>query len=62
MMNLLKKLFFPSATDRQVKSINAESKAMLEDSNQMARRHIELLKKNGVTLRVYIATGEKHGR
>lgn len=62
MMSFLKKLLFPGETDRKVEAIQAESKAMLEDAERMAKRHNDLLRKNGVTLRVYIATGgDKHG-
>lgn len=60
MMKLLKKILFPSETDERVRSINRESTEMLNNAEEKARRHNELLKRNGVTLRIYIATGGDH--
>lgn len=50
----------PSKTDNQVDAIYEESKAILEERSRMARRHKELIDKNGFTMRIYIATGGDH--
>lgn len=60
MLRILKKIFVPSITDKKVEVIHAESKAMLEDANKVAKRHKALLDKNGFTMRIYIATGGDH--
>jgi hypothetical protein len=60
MLHLLKKLFLPSYTDKEVASINDESKRILHESDVRVKRHNQLLAKNGVTLRIYIATGGDH--
>jgi len=59
-MKTIRKLFFPSETDNKVKAINKESKAMLEDTSRIAKRHKALLDKNGFTMRIYIQTGGDH--
>lgn len=60
MFNTLKKILFPSITDKRVATINADSKQMLQHATVRAKRHNDLLAKNGVTLRIYIATGGDH--
>lgn len=62
MLDFLKKLFLPSATDSQVNAINAESKALLKDAAKVAKSHRDLLKRNGVSMQIVIAAGgDKHG-
>lgn len=59
-MKLLKKIFLPSETDKQVEAIHADSRDILNDASVRAKRHKELLDKNGFTMRIYIATGGDH--
>jgi predicted sulfurtransferase len=56
-MTLLKKLFTQKATDQRVDAIYEDVTHKLEDTAKVAKRHRDLLQKNGVTLRIYIATG-----
>lgn len=62
MLETLKRILFPSRTDRVVKKYNDESEAMLKEAARVAKSHRDLLRKNGVALQIYIATGgDKHG-
>ncbi len=62
MLNMLKRLFLSRPTDEKVAAINEERRAILQDVSKVAKRHRDLLKKNGVALQIYIATGgDKHG-
>lgn len=61
-IELLRKVLLPSYTDKRVDEINAENKKAFDDTAETAKRHAELLRKNGVTLRIFIAAGgDKHG-
>lgn len=60
MLRLLRKIFLPSQTDLQVEAIHKESKAMLDNASKTAKRHKQLLERNGFTMRIYIATGGDH--
>jgi hypothetical protein len=63
MLRMIKRIFFPSVTDNEVKAINAKSLELLEDTSKTAKRHKELLEQNGFSLRIYIASGgDKHGQ
>ena len=59
-MKTLRKLFDPRVTDEKVGAIHAEANAIVEKSSQQFKSTNDLLKKNGVTLRIYIATGGGH--
>ncbi len=59
-LKTLKKLFLSRITDSQVDAINAESESILDVASQKTQSQIDLLKKNGVTLRIFIATGGDH--
>ncbi len=56
MFNMLKKLF-SSENDRTVDAINKESAHMLRSAAKQAKRNNDLLKKNGITLQIFIASG-----
>jgi hypothetical protein len=58
-MESLKMLFVPKYTDKKVDAINLETQKLLADAAKTAARYNRLLKKNGVTMRIAIATG--HG-
>jgi len=63
MFVLLKKLFLPKVTDRKVDTIFVKAKSELENTSRTARRHEELLKKNGFMMGIYIASGgDNRGR
>lgn len=57
LIKTIKKLVLPGETDRRVDSINAESKAMLEDAAERARRHNEVMKKNKFSFNIFVGTG-----
>lgn len=60
-MNWLKKLF-TNETDRKVAEIQAHNEKVAKDTAKAASSLTRLLKKNGITLQIYIATGgDKHG-
>lgn len=63
MMALLKKLFTHKATDQKVDAIYKDVSHKLEDTAKVAKSHRDLLQRNGVTLRIYVATGgdRRHG-
>lgn len=62
MLHMLKRLFLAKPTDQTVDRINSESRAVLEDTSTVSKRYRDLLKKNGVALQIYIATGgDKRG-
>ncbi len=62
MLRMIKRLIFPSITDKQVSAITKRSEEMLDDTSRIARRHKQLLDKNGFTMRIYIASGgDKRG-
>jgi hypothetical protein len=58
-MDRLKMLFVPKYTDRKVEAISSETERLLAEAAVTAARYNRLLKKNGVTMRIAIATG--HG-
>lgn len=58
-MSLLKKIF-TNKTDQQVAQIQAENQKMAKEASKEARALRNLLRKNGVTLQIYIATGGDH--
>lgn len=59
-MNFLKKLF-TNETDRKVAEIQAHNEKIAKETSKAALDLKRLLKKNGVTLQIYIATGgDKH--
>jgi hypothetical protein len=61
-VEIARRIFVPSVTDETVDQINAESKATLEEASKVAKRHRDLLRRNGVALQVKIAAGGGHGR
>lgn len=58
-MDRLKMLFVPKYTDKKVEAISGETERLLAEAAKTAARYNRLLKKNGVTMRIAIATG--HG-
>lgn len=56
----IRKIFDTRYTDREIQSIQADTTKKLEDTSTVAKRHVELLKKNGVMMQIYIATGGDH--
>lgn len=58
-MEGLKMLFVPKYTDKKVEAISHETEKLLAEAAKTAARYNRLLKKNGVTMRIAIATG--HG-
>ena len=60
-LSMLRKVFDPKYSDRAVEEIQADTKRKLEDTTVVAEKHAALLKKNGVMMRIYIATGGDHG-
>jgi hypothetical protein len=59
MIDRLKMLFIPKYTDKKVEAISSETERLLAEAAVTAARYNRLLKKNGVTMRIAIATG--HG-
>lgn len=61
MMEAIHKLFFPSYTDKKVERITAANEKVFIDTARAARRHRDLLRRNGVTLQIMVAAvGDKH--
>lgn len=54
------KRLFTNKTDRQVDKLNQESLQKIQATGLVAKRHADLLKKNGVSMRIFIATGGDH--
>jgi predicted DNA binding CopG/RHH family protein len=54
------KKIFTNKTDAKVDELNRQSLKKIDDSARVAKRHAELLKKNGVGMRIFIATGGDH--
>lgn len=59
-LKTIKRLIFPSVTDNTVKEIQESSKVELDVASHKIKSHNDLLKKNGVTLKIFIATGGDH--
>lgn len=47
----------PGYTDKRVQEINNQSLKKIKESGQVAKRHADLLKKDGIAYRIVIATG-----
>lgn len=58
-MEDLKRLLIPHYTDKKVAAIHKETEEALTKTAVVSERYNKLLKKNGVTMRIAIATG--HG-
>lgn len=56
-MKRLLKLLFTKQADREVKAIHATSDKILKDTAYEAKQLRDLLKKNGITMQIYVATG-----
>lgn len=57
---LLRKIFDPRYTDKKVDKLNDASKKVFDDTAKVAKRHADLMKKNGVMMQIYIVTGGDH--
>lgn len=53
----LKRLFVPHYTDKKVAAIHTENQKLFTESAVVAERYNKMLKKNGVTMRIAIASG-----
>lgn len=60
MMATIKKLIFPSYTDREVEKISRKNHQVFKETTKVARRNSALLKKNGVTLQIILSAGADH--
>lgn len=56
---MLRKLF-TNDTDRQVAEIYKDAKKDFDSTAKIAKGHRDLLRKNGVTMQIFIATGGDH--
>lgn len=59
-LKTLRKIFDPKVTDKKVKAISKEANDVIKDASKRIQSHNDLLKKNGVTLRIFIASGGHH--
>lgn len=62
MVEDLKRLFIPKYADKQVEAIYDEAKKHLNDSTETIARYNRLLKRNGVVMRIAIASGHAEVR
>lgn len=60
MMATIKKLIFPSYTDKKVEKIAEINHQVFRDTTAAAKRNSALLKKNGVTLQIILGAGGDH--
>lgn len=54
------KRLFTNKTDKKVDELNRQSLQKIQDTGLVAKRHAALLKKNGVSMRIFIAAGGDH--
>lgn len=57
---MLKQLFVPGYTDKQVKAVHKDTLEKLQQVDKAADSYNKLLKKNGVTMQIVIAAGGEH--
>lgn len=56
----IRKIFDPKYTDMKVEAIKDQNRKVFEDTDRVAKRHVNLLKKDGIMMRIYIASGGDH--
>lgn len=62
LVELLKKIFVPSYTDRKVQPLVDENARRLEEAGRAIKSHKKTLRSTGdVAMNVYLASGGKHG-